>query len=441
MWAPVIPFITDRKLALFILVLVAFLLRLGFIATFHNEVVFGPEAPHYEYVKIARNLAAGRGFSLSGPTALQTPIYPMLLSVFYRLGPEPFATFAFLTFQAFLSSLTALIVYYIAARLLPWRLALLAAAGVALYPLFIYYSASPTPMTLAGLLLTATVCAWYGLVGSGGLGKTIVAGLLLGFTVLNDPVYLATVPLFLGWLWLQEWKTSGSRVLHKLVVVVVTIVVVLSPWLIRNYLTFGVFPLLKPQLGLTLWRGYYLYSTWEDFYKADYLAKGEEHARRGIFDMRERFPESFLRDLDQLPEVDRDRRLLGLALSFIRENPGQASRVFLRKLGYFWWFAPIATTAQREEMRQYLWIHKASYGVVLVLALLGLFRLRTRMRELTLLLALMAAVSVVYAVTYVGMNRYRAPIEILLIILAAGGVSLFGGRGEPNAASPGVFDE
>jgi len=420
----VIPFITDRKRgALFILVLVALLLRLGFIVTFQNEVVFGPDALHYEYEKIARNLAAGRGFSLSGPTALQTPIYPLLLSIFYRLGPEPIATFAFLAFQAFLSSLTVLFVYFIAARFLAPRGALLAASGVALYPLFIYYSVSLTPMTLSGLFLAATVCAWYGLAGSGRLWKTGVGGLLLGLTVLNDPVFLATVPVFLGWLWVRERGASGSRVLPKLAVVVAAIMLVLSPWLIRNYLTFGVFPLMKPQLGLTLWRGYNLYGTWIDFYEADYLAEGADSARRGIFDMRARFPEPFLRDLHQLSEVERDRRLMGLALSFIRENPGQALGLFWRKLGYFWWFAPIAIKAQREEMRQYLWIHEASYGVALALALLGLFSLRARLRELTLLLALMAAVNVVYAATYVGAHRYRAPIEIFLLILAAGGVS------------------
>ena len=124
------------------------------------------EAFGWEMGWIARALATGHGFSSpywpwSGPTAMQPPLYPALLSVVFRLFGVYTLTsgFVILSTNSLLSALTCIPVYFSANYSLGTRAAKIAAWVWALYPFAIYFSAGRVwEYSLTGLLFTTSFC-------------------------------------------------------------------------------------------------------------------------------------------------------------------------------------------------------------------------------------------------------------------------------------------
>jgi hypothetical protein len=120
----------SRK-ALLIVVTVALVLRIGYIAVFHtyqfpakDKYIFG-----YETGAIARSLASGHGFSspfrgLSGPSAWLAPLYPSFVArVFGIFGIySDRSAFVIFAFNSLLSALTCLPLFFITRYLFSDRL-------------------------------------------------------------------------------------------------------------------------------------------------------------------------------------------------------------------------------------------------------------------------------------------------------------------------------
>jgi 4-amino-4-deoxy-L-arabinose transferase-like glycosyltransferase len=176
-----------------------------------------------------------------------SPLYPYVLSLFYRLFaavPE-----VGLIFQFFLGLITIYLIYLIAKRLFSENVALLSAFIAAVYEPFIYYE---------GILLSAVII----LVLNGIILlllldknrnhlKSITIGILLGLSALARPNILLLAPLLLVYFIANRTHKDFRRP----VLILVGLVIVLLPVAYRNYRVGGEWILTTAGAGMNFYVG------------------------------------------------------------------------------------------------------------------------------------------------------------------------------------------
>jgi len=239
---------------LLLMVAVAWALRMVVVALIFRD--FSDPARHYdsfgnEVGWVARSIAWNHGFSspfylLSGPTALLPPLYPYLLSVIFRVFGiySAASALAILTLNSLFSALTCVPIYLATRLSLNARVGLFAGWGWAIYPFAIYFSAGRVwEYSLTSLLLT--ICFWLALrlhLHPSPV-RWLAFGALYGLAGLSNPAVFSLFPvLLLLPLW-KLWKLRrpgprfSSGVLRSGLLAAAGIMVVLTPWTIRNYRT------------------------------------------------------------------------------------------------------------------------------------------------------------------------------------------------------------
>jgi hypothetical protein len=232
-----------------VVVLVALAIRLIIVA-----IVFrGVAAPTFDHNQFgwemgwaARALASGRGFSSpyfpwSGPTALEPPLYPLLLSLVFRAFGIYTLTSAFvaLAVNSLLSAVTCIPVYFSAEYSLGRRYAKYAAWAWAFYPFAIYFSAARVwEYALTGLLFTTCFCIAQRIHSIANPLAWLGWGAFYGLTAHSNASVLSSMP-FLLLLALYQVRKSGGRWFLYGVLASFGLLAALTPWTVRNYRTFG----------------------------------------------------------------------------------------------------------------------------------------------------------------------------------------------------------
>lgn len=254
-----------RSVRLLRIVLVALALRLAVMGFVYPEHL-NPERDHWyfggETGHIARSLVEGKGFSSpmfadTGPTAWQTPIYPSLLALVFRVFGvfTKGAAISILSVNSLISSLTCLPVFFITRRTFGEKAAWRAAWAWAFFPYAIFFAASHIwPTTLTTLLLSVAFLAGLQLEDSMQSGTWIKFGLLSGVAAMNDPVVLTVLPLLGLWMCYRAWLRRDNWLRPALAAALAFVVVVL-PWFIRNYRAFHKVVPFRGNFGVELYIG------------------------------------------------------------------------------------------------------------------------------------------------------------------------------------------
>jgi 4-amino-4-deoxy-L-arabinose transferase-like glycosyltransferase len=200
------------------------------------------EAFGWEIGWVARALASGHGYSSpffpwSGPTALVPPLYTALLAGIFRLFGIYSLTsgFVILSINSLLSALTCIPIYFSAKYSLGPRGAKIACWAWAVYPFAIYFSAARVwEYSLTTLLFTTCFCIAQRIQGTAKPLAWFGFGLLYGVTALSNPSVLSTLPFLLV---LAIWKVgkSGRRWFLNSVLTAAGVLIVITPWTVRNY--------------------------------------------------------------------------------------------------------------------------------------------------------------------------------------------------------------
>lgn len=217
------------------------------------------------YHDIATHLAAGEGFAFSPsqqmpwqrdslgtprPTAIRPPLFPIILSLFYRAGVDPRGVvFA----QALLAAWTAWLIYRLARRVgLDDRESSIALGFYLVYPPFAQFSSQLvtenwfTPLILGSLLLLVRA------MDRNAVGEYAAAGVVMGLgaltrtTALLMPLVLCAILAFLP---RRRWLGLGALVGGFALAVL--------PWPLRNQMTFGHFEPSITMSGRNLFTGTY----------------------------------------------------------------------------------------------------------------------------------------------------------------------------------------
>jgi hypothetical protein len=240
------PFQRNPRLFLIVVFLFALTLRLfAMFATSAYHIDRGDDhfAFGWEMGRVARSLVEGRGFSSpmpspTGPTAIVGPVYPLFLALIFKvLGIYSTASaVAILTFQCVFSSLTCFFVYLCGRDTLGKAAGTIAALAWALFPLNIFFTLTRIWETSITALLAAALF-WYMLPlrDSVSVLRWSKTGVLLAIvTLINTSLVVIAVPFLLSAMW-----TNRARIVRPAIAAVLMFAALVSPWLIRNYFTFG----------------------------------------------------------------------------------------------------------------------------------------------------------------------------------------------------------
>ena len=359
-----------------------------------------------EYLLLAANVAAGRGFvhlqadgtPAPGEHFGRAPVYPVFLAGILRAtgaGPDGGERLLRATrlSQAALGGALVWLVAWLAGRAAGPRAATTGAWLAALYPPLVWtpaYIWSETLFSVVALGCVAVLTASpRGLLRCGG------AGALAGLAVLTRPAMLFFLPLAALWLaWNREWRGLAALGL--------ACAVVIAPWTARNAREYGRFVLVASEGGITFWTGNHPLAIGEGDLAANPQLKRENVA------LRERHPGLSPEQLE--PIYYRE------ALQFIRERPAAWAGLLARKA--FYAVVPIGPS-YRLHSALYYGASVLSYLAVLPFALLGLRRL-ARAGRLPVPLLLLAASACLVGLVFFPQERFRIPVlDPTLLVMAA----------------------
>lgn len=335
-----------------------------------------------EAVHIAWAMATGHGFSSPWPntpllpTAQQPPIYPVLLAAIFKL----FGVYSYrslwvaIALNATFAALTAVLLLCIGKRAFSPQAATLAAWFWSCLPLEAAASIRLWESSLSALLLIILLSLLLRLKDSSQTSRWMIFGSLGGLAALTNTTLLALMPFFWLWLWYayRRRRDSCTRVLW---ISVVFCVLVISPWIVRNYAVFHRLIPIRDNFGLELWVG--------NGHDTDFsILKVTEFNQLG-----------------EIPFMESKRQR---AWQFIQAHPAEFLRAMARRSLRFW-VAPDGSA--------WPWIS--------LLAWAGLFLAVGRKRfDAAPFLIVMVVFPIIYYVTHSHVT-YRYPIEPEILLLAA----------------------
>jgi 4-amino-4-deoxy-L-arabinose transferase-like glycosyltransferase len=197
------------------------------------------------YDQLAINLVSRHGFSMEpgspySPDNFRTPVYPLTIAFFYAIfGHAPQLV---LWLQVLMGSFTILITYYLGKQIYGQIAGLIAAGLFAISPHSITYTAllwSDTEYTLI-FMLSIIICI--SILADTQLKWVLLGGSTSALAVLIHPrtIYLSILftLILIGAMLLR--RETIKKILLNASAFIIVFSLVLLPWRLRNYVTFGV---------------------------------------------------------------------------------------------------------------------------------------------------------------------------------------------------------
>ncbi|HPG40404.1 MAG TPA: glycosyltransferase family 39 protein [bacterium] len=228
---------SERKFLIIVFVLVL-AVRLGYILTLEDRWYFY-DTVHYD--KAAQHIVAGEGF---GPSVYFSnlyknyclePLYPLFLAGVYFVAGH--SLLAARIAEVLVSLLALLVLYQMSKSLVTPTAARLTLVYAGFYPFFVYLPGLLYITQLFSFFILLSVLGFLRFFKNPHWGWMVFAGVFLGLGVLAQPIYMFAIPLFGLWILLMTnagiWKRIGMCL-----VLGVTLLLVFTPWTVRNYLVF-----------------------------------------------------------------------------------------------------------------------------------------------------------------------------------------------------------
>jgi 4-amino-4-deoxy-L-arabinose transferase-like glycosyltransferase len=346
------------------------------------------------------------------PSAWKAPLYPTWVGLGYTVlgtgewpgGMAPWERLEIVQ-ALLLAPLTILLIWLLARRLLGPTAAMAAAVLAAVFPLvwepfgLLFPEALAIPLFLWFLIVV--------LDREPTIRRSAAAGALLGVLLLLHPTAVVLGgTLAVAWVVAAGWRVGLARAALAAGVAVLVIV----PWAVRNAVVFdGAF------IPLTI-QDAAIYGTFNDDAANDPVRPWSwriepASARETLDRMR----------AEHVDEAEFHSTLRDLGVDYIQAHPFSVfPAMFYNGISRYWDLRPPGQAIDEAKFdgrsTKVRGIGMLMYYPLLILAVVGLWRLRRR-REIVLpLLAAVVLVAIVFMI--IGATRYRAPFEPVLVILA-----------------------
>lgn len=239
------------------------------------------------------------------------------------------------------------------------------------------------------------------------------SGVVLGLTVLVRSVPMLFPVVVLGYLLVFE-RQRGTKALipfRNVAVMIVAMVVVLSPWIIRNYRLTGKFVPTASVVGVSAQAGEYFFShhSGDDRWVADGKAAAERNAlaRKLGYPFKQGYYQCFYSSADELKFSN---YLLERVARDYRRSPGLFMRVLFTNIFYFWVGGKTGNSTRMNLVVQL---------PLLILAVMGiLLSVRGWQVKIIAPMILLIAYSTAVTLPIVAQARYSIPMIPYLSILA-----------------------
>jgi 4-amino-4-deoxy-L-arabinose transferase-like glycosyltransferase len=361
-----------------------------------------------EYLALARSLARGAGYAYppdsadagTGQQFGRAPGYPAFLSTFVAPVPVEHVPRRVQVVQSALGAAGVWLIALLAFRAGGRRAGVAAAAIAAVYPPLVW-----TPSYALTETLFSTVALGVAVIlqpRRDGIPKTAAAaaGLGTGAAILIRPAMVFFLPLAVAWMVARRAYVAAA-------VLVVTAVLVVLPWTLRNHRVYGRWIAVASEGGVTFWTGNHPLA------KGDGDLAANPDLKRADLAFRAAHPELTPEQLEPLYYRD--------AFAWIRANPGGWLALESRKA--FFTVVP-AGPSYLVHSSKYVAASAVSYTIVALAAVGGVRRWRARGRlqssSAPVALWLMAAATILSGLVFFPQERFRLPIvDPALIVTAA----------------------
>lgn len=425
-----------KKVLIGILILSVLLRVITGIVFFGNQIQELPGTfDEVSYHNLALRVLGGHGFSFgerwwpgtaaNEPTAHWSYLYTIYLVVIYALlGTSPLI--ARILQAVIVGVVMPWLLYRLTFRLFApeargkgmftvtppvqraQRIALLVAAIGAGYIYFFYYTAS---LITEGFYITGILWSFDTAVSITQSQKVTtkqwaVLGLAIGITVLLRQLFLLFLPFLLLWLW---WAKRPR--LTSFIMPVALILLMITPWTIRNYLVFDQIVPLNTNSGFAFfWGNHPRYGT-----KFIPILPSGEYYRM--------IPQEL--QAQGLNEAEMDSALLSEAFKIIAADPGRYLLLSLSRFPTYFKFWPSGESGMVSNLSRV-----GSFGLFLPFMLYGLLLSFKRSKgTLGKWLASPFTLLYLFILVYTGIHiltwtliRYRLPVDAILVIFAGYGL-------------------
>jgi hypothetical protein len=227
-------------------------------------------------------------------------------------------------------------------------------------------------------------------------------GIIIGLTVLTRAELLLYVPLvvpYLAWQVSKNWKKAALNTLA----IGALAAVVISPWVIRNLVTFEKPVTLSTGAGITL-----AYANCDTTYSGQFLGYWSFQC----------LPPNVSEPDQSLDEVIFRRQGIDYMKDHLSQVPKVVAARVLRQWNLFrpWQMTDLDTSDNRELTLNRIGLFE--YYALMALAVPGAFLLRKRGEKLWPLLSMYIVVTIT-AISSYGATRLRTPAEVSTVLLAA----------------------
>lgn len=367
----------------------------------------------WEYEVIALNLLEKQEFSYphlhTNYRSYVGPVFPFLCFLLHLIWGK--GLFLYMVFHLSVALTTIWLTYRLACRWFTSRTGMLAGLFAALEPgLVVYNSYKVDVLTLAICLLLVGLAVFDRVMVTGRYWWSALLGGLVGMAVMTRLDLIAILAPFVVWLALVGLPRRAV-LMHSLLAVGMMLLVVM-PWLARNYILHGRV-LLTTTSGEQLWISNHENVTGS--LHPDDIARYLEFVPPSIQDAVARGTE--------LEQYDAFRTE---AIRVILDDPAGFLRRAAVKFVYFWWFTPTYGWFYQDIPGVLRNAYKVLYAVLLVLAVLGAWTAwksgdTIRWLPASSALAVILTVVLIHSIYFVE-GRHRVLVMPLFLMFSALGV-------------------
>lgn len=386
------------------MVLTAFAIRIVFMLVGHTYIF--PATPNhfaygYETGSIAGAIARGEGFCSpfgvpnTGPTAWIAPLYPYLLAAIFRVFGlfSESSALVILTINSLFAAFTCGPIVRIGEKLFGRRIGLISGWTWALLPFFFRWAITWVwDTSVSAFLLSYGVmlaldcedCSWR---------RAARFGAVAGLSALVNPALITLFPLLGLW---KVWKLrdTDTRAYRRFLGSMAIMVIVISPWLLRNRVVFGKWIFLRSNAGFEFSLGNFAGAPGVPW------AGGHPTGNPRIFDQ--------YRKMGEIAFVDMKK---AEGMRWVRGHPEEFARLTQKRIMDFWDGGELLYESSSDPWRP--WMVLATSAPALLGLLLASIRRIPNLGAVTIVLLFYP---VPYYLTLTA-PRFRHAIEPLLVIL------------------------
>ncbi len=406
----------DAKNQLLAILVLAFVVRLGFVLVLNPNGYYFSDTRHYD--KAAKALLAGEGF---GEKYYRAPLYPVIMAGVYSMFGKSFVAMRIL--EAFMGVGLCWMIFLIAEFLLNGRIALIATLLSALFPHFILLSGILYPTQVFAILMAASFYFLLKSEKAKHAWRTAISGVFAALAALTVPAIFFVIPFWLLWLCFLSGK-SIRRNLSFALIFLAALFVTLAPWTLRNYHKYGRITLVQPLPHTVL-------PNLQD------QQVQEQEVESGF--------QGTVKYLKENPTGTEEDTIVKTVLHYLL-HPWGTIRHTISEMGHFWALYPDRLDTANPNYRQTihakdermvtdsnrLWpyakiISISVMAMVYFFACIGLLIASMNKHHLTIVLLTIAGFSIGYSLIYAEV-RYRIPIEPYILIFTAAGATYLANR-------------